>query len=87
MKMYASGGLIVDDRPYLGELLAHQLMKEEVRFICAGNTESVKKGLEDSTADTVLLEMCLSEISDPARQFPVRWDIFLFNRIGAQGIF
>jgi DNA-binding NtrC family response regulator len=51
--------LIVDDQPYLCDLLTHELMKDEVRITCASNTESVKRCLADSTADIVLLEMCL----------------------------
>jgi len=51
--------LIVDDQPYLYELFPHGLMEESCHVTGASDTESVKRYLEDSIPDIVLLEISL----------------------------
>lgn len=51
--------LIVDDQPYLYELFPHDLMEESCHVTGASDTESVKRYLEDSIPDIVLLEISL----------------------------
>jgi len=49
--------LIVDEQPYLYELFHHGLMEESCHVTGASDTESVKRYLEDSIPDIVLLEI------------------------------
>lgn len=52
--------LIVDDQPYLCELFHHELMGENCHITGVSNTESVKRYLEGSMPDIVLLEISLN---------------------------
>ena len=51
--------LIVDDQPYLFKLFPHRLLEENCHITDASDTESVKRCLEDSMPDIVLLEISL----------------------------
>jgi len=51
--------LIVDDQPYLYELFPHGLMEESCQVVSAGSVESVRRCLEDSVPNLVLLEVSL----------------------------
>lgn len=51
--------LIVDDQPYLYKLFPHRLLGENCHISDASDTESVKRCLEDSMPDIVLLEISL----------------------------
>jgi CheY-like chemotaxis protein len=51
--------LIIDDQPYMHELCCHVLMKESYQVVNAGSVESVRRCLEDSVPDLVLLEVSL----------------------------
>jgi len=53
--------LIADDQQYLYELFPDGLMEESCHVTGASDTESVKRYLEDSIPDIVLLEISLHE--------------------------
>jgi len=68
--------LIIDDQPYMHELCCHVLMKESCQVVSAGSVESVRRCLEDSVPDLVLLEISLhgfegwSVLYDIKRKYP-----------------
>ena len=51
--------LIVDDQPYLCKLFPYRLLGKNCHITDASDTESVKRCLEDSVPDIVLLEISL----------------------------
>jgi DNA-binding response OmpR family regulator len=68
--------LIIDDQPYMHELCFHVLTKESYQVVSAGSVESVRRYLEDSIPDIVLLEISLhgfegwSVLYDIKRKYP-----------------
>ena len=52
--------LIVDDQPHLQQLLREELMDEGYSVESVANAESVKRYLEDSKPDLVLLDLYLN---------------------------
>ena len=65
--------LIVDDQPYLCELFQHELLEDNCHIIGTGNTESIKRYLEDSMPDIVLLEISLHGFEG--------WDVLHYIKI------
>lgn len=52
--------LIVDDQPHMQQLLCEELMDEGYSVESVANAESVKRYLEDSKPDLVLLDLYLN---------------------------
>jgi len=52
--------LIVDDQPHMQQLLCEELMDEGYSVAGVANAESVKRYLEDSKPDLVLLDLYLN---------------------------
>jgi DNA-binding NarL/FixJ family response regulator len=65
--------LIVDDQPYLCELFQHELLEDNCHIIGTGNTESIKRYLEDSMPDIVLIEISLHGFEG--------WDVLHYIKI------
>ncbi len=51
--------LIVDDQPYMEELFSRDLIDEGHQVVCVGDAESVRKCLDSSLPDMVLLDLYL----------------------------
>lgn len=51
--------LVVDDQPYVGEILSEELAYEGHQFSSAGDVDSVRRHLENSRTDLVLLDLYL----------------------------
>jgi len=51
--------LIIDDQPYLQELLSAELTDEGLRVVSVTDAQSVSKYLQDSKPDLILLDLYL----------------------------
>ena len=51
--------LLVDDQPYVGELLTDELAEEGHHITCVGDADYVMTFVEDSRPDLVLLDLYL----------------------------
>ena len=51
--------LVVDDQPYVGEILAEEFSHEGHRFSGVTDVDSALRHIRDSRTDLVLLDLCL----------------------------
>ena len=51
--------LVIDDQPFIGELLSEELADEGHQITCLGDTDYLMNSLEESRPDIILLDLYL----------------------------